>query len=484
MSTRVPSRAAHASHNAEGGSPEVVVGSGAGVFLSPRVIDRRAYSEMSAELRDLVDRSASERASLAAALDQASRCAQDIRQREQSQNTNIELAARGLKTLDERLARVESLLARAEEQSAVFEQLESHAGSLIDAKINILEARLDAVQAAATAKTEALEERVRRASRELEQRIESIRSDAESIAGPAQQALSDVCKRAADLAGREPGMGGPPARNSLGDMVERAESLAGEVERVTKTLHDGSQRLEASRRIADEIDARQREIERQATELNAGLERSLEDVRTDVAAQHAALEGLTSRAKESLAEQQQIIERNAEIVRSRLAQQQMEMVSRAQTAIDQAQASLQALEARAAETRGQSDAVLSELRAMLQQAADAHSTTELAIKILSSTMDQARATTAKLEPWRSVFEGNGQLPEPIRRLIESVRGELRTELSSIAGALRSAAERAERVGRTIDAEPPASAPPTGNPLIAGRVSQAPVVESRAVWGPD
>jgi hypothetical protein len=458
MSTRIPSRSAPANLGAIGTSPEVVVNgiggngnSGAGVFLSPRVIDRRAFSELSAELRDLVDRSASERAGLAAALDQAGRTAQDIRHREQTQNTNIELAARGLKTLDERLAKVESLLARAEEQSAIFEQLETHAGALIDSKINILESRLNAIQAAATAKTEALEERVRSAARDLEQSIETIRHDAENVAGPAQQALTDICRRAAALSGREPGMDGPSAPNSLGDMVERAESVVREVERVSRTLDESGDRLEASRRAAGEIMDRHLEIERKAEDLSAG------------------------------------VERNLEIVRSRLTQQQTDLVSRAQTAIDQAQASVQVLEGRAADVRGSTEAIVCELRALVEQAQAAHATTELSIKILSSTMDQARATTAKLEPWRSIFEGQGQLPEPIRRLIDIVRGELRTELSSIAGALRSAAERAERVGRAVEAELPQPAPapptqPTANPLIAARVSQAPLSETRNVWG--
>ena len=62
MSTRAPANPSTYSQSETSGlgadAPEVVVN---GVFLSPRVIDRRAYGELAGELRDLVERSAAER---------------------------------------------------------------------------------------------------------------------------------------------------------------------------------------------------------------------------------------------------------------------------------------------------------------------------------------------------------------------------------------------------------------------------------------
>ena len=130
-------------------APEVIVN---GVFLSPRVIDRRAYGELAGELRDLVERSAAERAGLSAALERAGRAAHEFRQHEQSQSGNLELAARALRTFDERTTKVEAILTKAASQTQLFEKLEAHAGGLIDEKIQALEARLDAVTSAATAK--------------------------------------------------------------------------------------------------------------------------------------------------------------------------------------------------------------------------------------------------------------------------------------------------------------------------------------------
>lgn len=455
MSTRAPSRTTPIDLDAAGnGTTDVVVN---GVFLSPRVIDRRAYSELAGELRELVEKSAAERNTLIAALDQAGRTAQDFQKRETTQNSNIELAARALKAMDERMARVEGLLARAEEQSRLFEQLEGRAGGMIESKVQMLESRLEAVQSAATARTEALEERIRRASRELEQRIEAIRRDAQSIAGPAADALSGLCQRAGAILGREPGASTPAAGGSLGDVVERAEALTGEVQRVAKTLEDGSERLELSRRLAAELTVRQQEIEGRTEEL-----------RTNV-------------------------ERNLEIVRSRLMQQQLELVSRTQTVVDGAQESVQRLEAQAAEAREAGARAFAELRSSIQQSIDAHNTTTLAIKILNTSIDQAKVLSAQLEPWRGLLDssGSGQMPLAIRRMIEGVRGELTGELSAIAGALRAAADKADRAGRSMDAASKTTAVSTGpiaalttpipatnanttppsNPLVGARVSR-------------
>ncbi|HMN41451.1 MAG TPA: hypothetical protein PKE29_11445 [Phycisphaerales bacterium] len=444
MSTRAPSRSTPIDIDAGGNGPTDVVVNG--VFLSPRVIDRRAYNELAGELRDLVEKSAAERSTLVAALDEAGRASQEFRQREGTQNSNIELAARALRAMDERMSRVETLLARAEAQGKIFEQLEGRAGGMIQSKVQVLEARLEAVQSAATAKTEALEERIRRASRELEQRIEAIRRDADSIAGPAQEALSGLCQRAGAILGREAGTSAPASEGSLGDIVERAELLAGEVMRVSKTLEDGSERLEQSRRQAAELTVRQQEIEGRTEELRSN------------------------------------VERNLEVVRSRLMQQQLELVSRTQTVVDGAQESVRRLEAQAAEASEAGARAFADLRSSIQQSIDAHNTTTLAIKILNTSIDQAKVLSAQLEPWRGLLDssGTGQMPLAIRRMIEGVRGELTTELSSIAGALRSAAEKAERAGRSMDA---ASRAPTGGPLTTAIPSGMSIGPAAALSNP-
>lgn len=370
-----------------------------GVFLSPRVVDRRAYGEMAEDLRDLVRQASSERAAITGMLDQAGKANQELRQREQAQQGNIELTARALKTMDERAARIERLLTQATEQSKIFEKLESQAASLIDTKIQTLEARLEAVTAGATAQAEALEERVRRASRELEQRIEAIRRDATSIAGPAQEALERACDRAAKMAGS--GVG------SLGDLVTRGERIAETAGGIATTLEAATARVERDRAAIDEIEAKSRQLE----------------------------------------------------------QQQAESINKAEEAIDGVQLMLAQVREQTSAARGDGASAVAELRAVIQQSLDAHNTTSLAIKVLGKTIEQAKSITDQLEPWRAVLDGHesGSMPEPIRKLIEGVRGELTGELSSIAGALRAAAESADRTGRSL-AHVPVEQPRTATPV--------------------
>ncbi len=371
-----------------------------GVFLSPRVVDRRAYGELAEDLRDLVRQASSERAALTGMLDQAGKATQDLRQREQAQQGNIELTARALKTMDDRSARIERLLTQATEQSKVFEKLESHAATLIDSKIETLESRLQAVTAGATSQAETLEERVRRASRELEQRIEAIRRDAQSIAGPAQEALERACDRAVKMAGSGAG--------SLGDLIARGERVTETASGIASTLETAAARVQNNREAITEIQQK--------------------------------------------AEQ---VEQNLSAARTRLDQQQTESVNRSQEAIDGVQLMFAQVREQTSAARGDGASAVAELRAVIQQSIDAHNTTSLAIKVLSKTIEQAKGITDQLEPWRAVLGGHepGQMPEPIRKLIEGVRGELTGELSSIAGALRSAAESADRTGRSLASVP-------------------------------
>lgn len=373
-----------------------------GVFLSPRVVDRRAYGEMAEDLRDLVRQASAERAAITGMLDQAGKANQELRQREQAQQGNIELTARALKTMDERAARIERLLTQATEQAKIFEKLESQAATLIDTKIQTLEARLEAVTAGATAQSEALEERVRRASRELEQRIEAIRRDAQSIAGPAQEALDRACDRAEKMAGTGAG--------SLGDLVARGERVAEAAGAIANTLETATARVERDRAAMNEIEAKSRQLE----------------------------------------------------------QLQAESIGKAQEAIDGVQLMLAQVREQTSAARGDGASAVAELRAVIQQSLDAHNTTSLAIKVLGKTIEQAKSITEQLEPWRAVLDGHesGRMPEPIRKLIEGVRGELTGELSSIAGALRAAAESADRTGRTLTSIPieePRAATPQAQP---------------------
>ncbi len=248
-----------------------------------------------------------------------------------------------------------------------------------------------------------------------------------------------MCDRAAMLAGRDGSAGGAAAPGSLGDLIARGERLVERAEGATAKLDGVGTLVERSREEIDQMET-------------LGLR----------------------------------VERNMEIVRARLAQQQHESIAQAQEAMDQAQRTMGEVAAQAARVRGEGSVALEELRSIIQQSQDAHNTTSLALKVLNKALDQANQVKAQLEPWRGMLDGaeSGKAPEAIRRMIDGVRGELTGELASIAAALRSAADRAERAERSMGGATPIGTPTqtanivasgTGNPLVAGRVPAAAVM---------
>lgn len=401
-------------------SPEVVVGE---VFLSPRVVDRRAFSELSGELKEIVERAAIERAAMIAALDQAGKSLQDLRSREQTQQVNIELALRALKSIEEKSGRVEELLARASDTARLFEAIDAKADNLIDAKLGLIEARLDSLTAGATAKAEALEERIRRAGKELEQRVEAIRRDAQQISAPVHDGLLALCERATLLASAQPGRGG------LGELIAQGERLRIDAERTIESLDQAHANASASRTQTEEW----------------------------IASAGARLDQLAERRAAIDADAQAIMmqmDRNLEIIRAGARGTQLDAADRAQQAIDAAQASINALEARARSLRADAETALGDLapkaelaahtlRETIKQSQDAHNTTALAMRVLERTQGQAQLLLAKLEPWKGMLDENSEaVPPMVRRMLDGVRG----ELAGVAGALRGAADRVDRAG--------------------------------------
>lgn len=390
------------------------------IFISPRVIDRRAYGELAGELRDMIERAVAERLALTAALDQAGKAARDLREREMAQQSNFELTLRAMKSIDEKAAKIEQLIANAANQSKVFETLEAKAGGLIETKLNMLDARTLAITSAATSKTEALEERVRQASRELEQRIDAIRRDAQSISAPVHDGLLKLCERATALINAGEGGG-------LKELVSRAEGVRDAAGEIVQRLEEVQSRAERGR---ESIETWSKEAEQRIGQLSARTHE------------------LESRTQDIIAQ----AERNLEIVKSTVTRQQAEAADRAQQSIDRLQATIEQLQVLGntvgadgervlQEIRPQADAAILELRRAVEQAKDATSSSGVAMRLLDKSTTQVKDLLARLEPWRGVLDGDpAALPEPLERMIHGVK----SELGTIASALRGAAERAER----------------------------------------
>lgn len=407
------------------------------VFLSPRVVDRRAFSELAGELRKLVDRASGERASLSTSVAQASASIDAIRESESAQHSNLELAARALKRLDEKATRVQTLIDQATDASKLIEQFEARADRLLSTKLEAIEARIEASQSAAAAKVEALEQRLLRGTREMEQRIEAIRRDADAIVAPGLGALNDAIARATLVLGRSPTSAPDtvPQGGSLGDVVRRAEGVRDSADIALRQLEDIQTRASTSR-----------------SSLSAMLE-DLSSIMERMDEQRASLASEGDRLAQQCAAAMSALEQRFELAKAQASQ------------------SIEDIKPQVQEASAEARTTMEQLRAITREALDAHNTTTLALRLADKSRDRLAQAIAGLEPWRGVLldsSVNKALPAPLARIIEQVQGHFRSDLSSIATALRNAASSADRALLSVDANALESkmvdTPPPASPL--------------------
>jgi hypothetical protein len=487
------------------------------VFLSPRVVDRKAYGELAGELRGLIDRASDERSVLVDALDQAQSTARSVRESESAQQANLTLAAKALKGLDDRIAKAAKLLENAERIIERADSLDTRADDIIRGKVVALEARLDSAQAAAAARIEALEQRLQASTREFEQRVDNLRRDADQVITPNISALNEACNRATGIIGRAASGAAIDTPGSLTDLVRRGETINASAENALRRLEEvqtiaatsrnamtgmldelasllgrvDAQRetlgVEADRvRIAVKesgasIDARLREAERlsklvdeNAGTLNKTITKDLEDFRVRVITQTEelqtdVLDRIMRTRKETLGQAQQLlhdvldqiatVKEQADTATERWRSDlHAELSKVARSTRDQVIIEIKPLvEATGAEVREgitraeQVQATVSSssshLETLVRQVTDLQSSTSVMLRLVKSSNSAVDATLKTLEPWKDVLTGSkteAEIPEPIRRLIESVRAELQQDLTGIAAALRAAAANADR----------------------------------------
>ena len=409
--------------------PEVVVES---VFLSPRVVDRKAFGELSGELRGLVERAAIERAAITTTLEQALAAARTAKDAENSQAGNLALAAKALKGLDERIARASKLVDDAGAAAKGLEEMELRAQRILDAKLSSLEAQAQSAQAAVQARVEALEQRIQTSTREIEQRVDALRRDAGSLIGQNLAALQATVSRAENLLG---------GTNALKDLVIRGENVQQGAESAVRRLEDAQAIAKTSR------------------ETMSGLLDELATVMGRVDAQRETLGIEADRVREACKQAGQAIDQRLLAAQGIALNVGDDARRAADAAMQEIKPRIEAAASQVAAAATDTSAVLNEckdtqaqLRAMIAQALDAHNTTGLSLRLAEKAQNEVNALLAALEPWKRMMETGDQieLPEPVRGLLNAIRGELKQELSGIATALRHAASSAERTMNAVD----------------------------------
>lgn len=171
---------------------------GAEMFLSARVVDQRAFDELAAALRGVVEQAAAERRQLLSVLERAFAGEQALRALEGAQNQGMELAARAVRRIDEQAALAAELLARAETAAVSAADAQSRRESTE----RTVQGRLEASASEALSRVLAIESRLDRAAADLQQRVEALQRDAAGVAAPVLERLTALCERAEAAAAR------------------------------------------------------------------------------------------------------------------------------------------------------------------------------------------------------------------------------------------------------------------------------------------
>jgi len=311
------------------------------VFLSPRVVDARAFDDLAGRLRTLVDQAGEQAAVLQGAMANTEQLGARVREIEAAQQHNMELAARALQSLEQRAAKAGQMLEAALRAAEATREFEANAAAMID-----------------------------RQAAELRARLERVVREVQVSASDSLSRLEIALERADAVVGT------PETPGSLSGHIERAEAAREEAAIATG-------QFDALRRQADSA---QRSLA-QGVEAVDSCARRLADARATVLEQ---------------AEQAARSIRETSAARADVAQS--------------------ILEAEAAAER-------------------------------------VRGLIAVLEPWRPFLEAEGgepaRMPPAIEGIIQTVRSELQVDLSMIAGALRTAAAKADRAAERVAAPAPA-----------------------------
>lgn len=408
--------------------PEVVVEN---VFLSPRVVDRKAFGELSGELRGIVERAAIERNTISATLDQALATARTIKDSEQAQAGNLALAAKAVKALDERIARATKIIEDAAVATENLRGLDEKAEKLIQGKMSSFEARVQAAQAAAQARVEALEQRIHAASREIEQRLDALRRDTGAAVSANAAALHEAIVKAESLTGQ----GG-----ALRQLLDRGEAMH-------QTADGAMRRLEHVQQIACS-----------SRDTMSALLDELSKVMGRVDAQRETLGVEADRVREACKQAGQAIDQKLIAVQGIVMAVSEDARAAADTALVEIKPRIEQATKEIAQAALDTSAILAEsretsdaLRSLVAQAGDASNTAAVSLRLVDKASAQIAALLASLEPWRKFLDNEGEVPAPMRAILDTVRSDLKKDLSSIAQALRDAASSAERTAMAVDA---------------------------------
>jgi hypothetical protein len=211
------------------------------VFLTPRVVDERAFDELSASLKTLVKDAGTQSRALIATTGEVKLLGDQLREATKELQSRVETAAKVIPTLDQRVAKAEQLL------DLTGKELASKVSELRDVAAKGVTLDRDRIEAQIKAQTAPI----------LEQAVEEHTCRLrDHLADTAQHALANVDNQAAAMLARV-----QAAEASLNRTLEAAEARAQAItDQIEQIIAAGLDRvrheaIETARRAAEEATA-------------------------------------------------------------------------------------------------------------------------------------------------------------------------------------------------------------------------------------
>jgi hypothetical protein len=359
------------------------------IFLSPRVVDRQAFNEFAAQLRDLIEQAGAQTEALRIAATEAQRTRDGLRDSINANQMKLDMATRALSTIDQKADQIRRVVESASDVASRADDLRAQADQIINERVGILCQRLNEAEDAAVVQIETLHARLTGAATDAAARDAQLRETLDAASGSQAQRLAGLVARADAVVNAE---------NGLASMIERADAAGRTAIRATSELGAVREQADQARKIlADSLNAAVPIIDDAGT-IQGHLERTVAE----------ALR-LTGSAKESMnslaADHRRAIEADIERVRP---------------AIDRA---------------------TSEIESVLHAAAAARLAATDATAAAASAAERLATLLSQVQPWKRVLLSDSEAP--VGAAITAVVGDLNRELRTVAGALRTHAERTE-----------------------------------------
>ena len=442
------------------------------VFLSPKIIDREAFSDYAGQLKQLIETSSGQAEALKSAAIAAQSAQQQMQQAATASQPKIEAAAKVLIAFDGKVRTAEEVISRAELLGRELLSRHDQATLALDAKITELAHKAELAARLA-------EERAATAEASAQMKIAELQARLEAVSASVDQQLDS---KLADLERR--------TRAAADDAVALADTANTRILETQQIVQHACHDIET--RGAKTLGRFKGDLDTSASHLSSLIAEAKIILNPNPVADNtgrfniAALAQLVTRAEQigddaSFATRQlESVRDQADMARSLLG----ESVSNAahsidtlRSASDQLKAALTSSLSRVAEAEGSIRSKADELTAALRiPVVEAESMAdEIRINVAKSIEQVTAAQTSAarvsaettavmtklthlvddLQPWHGLLVDHtpGTMPEPIENIVRQFKGELVRDLSHIAAGMHQITTKAVQLAETLRPQP-------------------------------